>query len=177
MSNLRPLSVALQARVEQRITAPGYLVALVFDTQTVRLSSRGTLAWGGETWLGYDLEVSGLAADGAGEASGELRLGNTDGTLSALLLGDGIAGRPITIYAFDGDHPAADEVEMLFDGQGDEAGLNAGRASIKLISDSVSRVRLPRGRITPAMGFNHLTPPGTVLTWNGEKIILESARG
>lgn len=177
MSNLRPLSVSLAAKVDETVTLPGYLVALEFDSETVRLSSRGTLAWGGYTWIAFDLDVSGLSSDGAGDVSGELRLGNTDNTLSALVLGDGIAGRPVSIWMFYGDAPAADEATQVFAGMGDDAGLNLDRVAIKLISDSIARVLLPRGRITPAMGFNHLTPAGTVLTWNGEKITLGASNG
>lgn len=177
MSNLRTLSTSLSTKVSQTVTLPGYLVALEFESQTVRLSSRGDVTWGGYTWLSYSLEVLGLASDGAGDVSGTLRIGNTDNTLSALILGEGIAGRPVTIYAFYGDAPASDEVEEVFAGQGDEAGVNLASAEIKLISDSIARVLLPRGRITPATGFNHLTPPKTVLTWNGEKITLESGNG
>lgn len=175
--SLRPIATSLQGLIGQTVTAPGYLVSIEFPGQTVRMSSRGTLAWGGETWVGYDLEVSGLASDGSGEVSGVLRVGNTDSALSALILGDGIAGRPVTIRVFYGDAPGADDVEEVFAGQGDEAGIDTRVAEIKLISDSIARVLLPRGRISPATGFNHLTPPGTVLTWNGGKIVLESANG
>lgn len=175
--SLRPISTGLQGLIGQTVTLPGYLVAIEFPSQTVRMSSRGTVAWDGHTWLAYDLEVSGLSSDGSGEVAGVLRVGNTDNALSALILGDGIAGRPVTIHAFYGDAPAADEVEEIFAGQGDEAGLDLRVAEIKLISDSIARVLLPRGRITPAAGFNHLTPPGTVLTWNGEKITLETSNG
>lgn len=177
MSNLRAISSALNTAIGQSVTRPGYLVALAFDGEIVRLSSRGTVSWGGFTWLARNLDVAGLASDGSGNVAGELRIGNDDNAMSALVLGEGIAGRAVTIYKFYGETPAADEVEEIFAGQGDETGLNLALVSIRLLSDSSTRVLVPRGRITPASGFHHLTPPGTVLTWNGEKITLEPNRG
>lgn len=177
MSALRPLAGSLMTQIDQTVTQPGYLVEIVFTAQTVRLSSRGTLAWGGETWLGYDIDVSGLSSDGSGEASGELRLGNTDNTLSALILGEGIANCPVRVFVFYGDAPAADDGVEMFSGIGDEAGVMADRVAIKLQSDALGLALLPRGRITRAAGFNHLTQPGTVLVWNGVRIVLEASRG
>lgn len=172
MSGLRNLSLATQTALAEPVTAPGWLVQI--DTApVVRLSSRGDLSWDGAAWLGYALDVSGLAAQGTGETTATLRVGNTDNTLSALILGPGVAGVPVRLWAFYGETPALADPVAIFSGMADDAGINTDRVEIRLVGDTLKNLALPRGRCTPSAGLHHLTPDNTVLTWGNAKITLK----
>ena len=178
MSNLRTISVSLQAKLDADVQEPGYLVEMDLPTATLRLSSRADLTWGGQVWVSWDLDVSGLGTDGRGDISGDLRLGNSDNSMSAwLLAAEGISGRAVRIWVFYSDSPGADDAQLVFDGIANDVGINADRCSIQIMGDSLVTLALPRGRITPAAGFNHLTPENTVLVWGTQRIVLESAHG
>ncbi len=169
---MRTLSVNLQAQTAAAVTRPGYLVEMMFSTRLL-LSSRGGLTWNGLYWSPRGLSVSGLSNSGSGGACGELRISNTDLLMSALVLGEGVSGRPIRIWQFYGDTPAADEALLVFEGLGDEAAVADDAVAIKLSPGALRSLSAPRLRITPAAGFNHLTPPGTVILFGGGKITLK----
>jgi len=174
----RTLAGSLESKLAADVREPGYLVELGLAGGTVRLSSRATLSWSGYTWLSWGLDVSGLSSDGGGEASGELRLDNADNTLSATILGpDGIGGRPVRVWVVYTDAPGVGDAELIFDGIANDAGINRDRVAIQLLGDRLLTLSLPVGRITPAAGFNHLTPENTVLAWDSERITLEAGRG
>jgi hypothetical protein len=169
---MRTLAPTLQTQVSATVTKPGYLVEIMFSTRCL-FSSRGGLSWNGLYWSPRGLSVTGLANAGSGGASGELRLANADLVMSALVLGEGIAGRAIRIWQFYGDEPAAGDALLVFDGVGDEASVADDSVTIKLSPGTLRSLSAPRLRITAAAGFNHLTPPGTVILFGGGKITLK----
>lgn len=174
---LRSLPAGLETRVASRYTEPGYLVAIHYPTQIVRMSSRGTLSCQGETWVKQLLEISGLGSNGGGEAKGEIRLGNLDNAMAALFMTEGVKGRRVQVWLFDGDAPADDEIVLVFDGSADAPRLAVDRAQVALVADRASVMTLPRGVISPAHGFTHQTASGTVFSWGTQTIRLEVRRG
>lgn len=171
------LSPSLDAKVSALDTEPGWLVRIDFPSGTVRLSSRGTLAWDGETWLGWGVEIGGLRQDDNGDATGQLRLIDHDGTVGAAVFADEVRGAPVRIWKVYGGTPAAEDAVLRFAGIADAPVSEGGRIQIALLGDQLRTRMLPRGTISPAAGCTHQTAPGTVITWGGDRITLESDRG
>lgn len=170
---MRTLGGATTTEVGAAVTRPGYLIEIAFST-TVRLSSRGTIDWSGQTWSAYDCSVRGLAADSAEvQTDGALDIGNADLAMSAYILGDGVSGRAVRVWKFYGDATALADPVLLFDGIADEAVIaDDGRVSITLQQAGGRTLYCPRTYITPDAGFNWLPAQGQKITWNGETITL-----
>lgn len=173
----RTISAALTTAIGLDVVAPGYLVEIQFATP-LRLSSRGTLSWSGNTWTAWDVRVQGLAADAGGSsASGSLLLGDADYTIAALALSEGVANRPVNVWKFYGDTaPATGDPVQVFAGVGDGVDLepNRGMVTIRLVQTNARALFAPRFYITPEAGFTYLPAPGTVIDWDGERYVLES---
>lgn len=170
---MRTLAGATSTELAAAVTRPGYLIEIAFST-TVRLSSRSTVDWSGQTWAAADFSVSGLAADSASTATdGTVSFGNADLSMSAYILGDGVAGRAINIWKFYGDAAPIGDPVLLFSGYGDDATIDdRGRASVSLQQAGGRSLFCPRTYITPESGFNWLPPQGQKITWNGETVVL-----
>src|SRR5574343_79503 len=121
----RTLTAALTTEIGRDVTSPGYLVELGFATP-VRLSSRGTMTWYGNTWTTWDVRVRGLAVESNGStASGSLTLWNGDYTISALVLGEGVANRAVSIWKFYGDSAlTTSDPVSVFVGVADDATID-----------------------------------------------------
>jgi hypothetical protein len=168
----RTLPTTLSAGLAAAVTAPGYLIALG-TSPVLRYSTRGTLTYGGYTWVG-GARVEGLAL-AAGGAPPRLVLPNADNALSALLLGGVLSDVSAEIWAIYGDAPS--EAESVFVGVVDgayEIGLLA--CVLALADDSAGASSLPRAWIGAPI-FNHLPPPGSVITWGGTTYTLEASDG
>lgn len=170
----RSLTAAVQTELANAATTPAYFVEILFSTP-LRLSSRETLTWSGNSWLAWDVRVAGLNADAASSTvDGRLTLGDADNTLAALVLGEGIADRVINVWKFYGSVPAAADPVQVFAGVGDEADINPddGQVTIGLVQRGGTTLYSPRRYITRAEGFNFLPATGSLLSWNGETIRL-----
>ena len=173
----RDLTSAVAAQVEARDTAPGYFVELQFPVQTIRLCSRGTLTWAGETWLGWGFEISGLKQDEAGDMSGQIRFNDFDDTVRAAFFADDVRGCPVRIWKIYGNAPAASDPALLFDGMADAPSSAPPRVQVELLGDRLGGQWLPRGSIAPAAGCTHQTAPGVTISWGAERITLEALDG
>ena len=171
----RSISGALTTAIGLDVVSPGYVVEIAFATP-LRLSSRGTLVWSGNTWTTWDMRVQGLATEAQGSASGgSLVLGNADYTISALVLGEGVANRAVSVWKFYGDTtPAAGDPVKIFAGVADDAAIdpNNGTVTLKLVQTNAQALFAPRFYITPEMGFSFLPAPGSVIDWDGERYVL-----
>ncbi len=170
----RTLSSGTTTELAKAVTLPGYFVEILFATP-LRLSSRATLTWSGNTWITWNVRVEGLSADaGSSTQDGKIVLGDTDNTIAALVLAEGIAGRAINVWKFYGTAPGTTDPVALFAGVGDEASLEPddGRLTITLAQQGGSTLFSPRRYITKAEGFSIVPAEGALLTWNGETIRL-----
>lgn len=172
----RTLTAALTTEVTRDVTSPGYLIEIQFSTP-LRLSTRGTMVWSGNTWTTWGAIVRGIATDSQGdESSASIMLWNGDYTLSALVLGEGIANRVVNIWKFYGDSAltVTDPVHV-FSGVADDASVNPtnGEVTINLVRVNAAAQFAPRFYITPDNGFSFLPAPGTVIDWDGERFILD----
>lgn len=173
---MRTLTTPTSNATQAAVTTPAYLVEIAFAT-IIRLSSRDDQAWNGHTWLGGRMgKVSGLKWDEKGQQSGAIEIINTDLLYSALVLGEGIAGRKVRIWKFYGDNPAVSDPVEVFNGVADEADIGADAVRITLSGENFLTFYAPRRFIGASTGFNHLTPAGRKITWGTQTYILERGR-
>jgi len=175
----RTLTAALSAELAADRTTPAYLVEILFSTP-LRLSSRSTLTWNGNTWISRDLRIQGLRYDvGTAQQSGNLVLGDLDGSVTVLILREGVAGRAINVWKFYGAAPAPADPVQIFQGAGDAAAMDEKSAgvNISLVQRSARELYAPRRFMTRATGFSILPVPGRIISFNGENFKLERDRG
>jgi hypothetical protein len=158
------LATALAAPVQR----PGLLVQIGY-APVLRLSSRGAVTWGGQSWAAADMQVVGLQVQPF-SVSGTLVLGNMDGSAGAMALAQGVQDRLITIYAFDGG--ATSDATWLATAVGASAQVSPRDVRINL-RHRCEFMASPRTYVNPQAGFTHLLPAGTVLRINGIDIRLD----
>ncbi len=172
---MRTLSSAINTATAGTVTTPGYLVEIDFGT-VLRLSSRGDQSWNGYTWTGGRIgKISGLQWDGKGQQAGSIDLINSDLAMGALVLNEGVADRSVKIWKFYADSPATGDPVAVFDGVADAADIGPDKVSLALLSQNGRTLSAPRRFIGPGIGFNHLAPAGTKITWGGQTYELTRA--
>lgn len=172
----RTLTSALSTAIALPVTEPAYFVEIVFSTP-VRLSTRGTITWSGQSWTSWDVRLAGLGQDGSSSTqTGGLTIGNTDLSISTLVLSEGVADRQVNIWKFYGDTPAISDPVAIFSGVGDEAVIDADSGVVRITLRQQSGVTLytPRLFCTKESGFSLLPAEGTVISWGNETIRLTS---
>jgi hypothetical protein len=175
---MRTLGSGTSSAINAAVTAPRYLVEILFSSPWRITSSGNVITWNGNTWQPWDVAISGLDLDGQQVAqSGAIKVGDTDNTATALVNGQGVADRRINVWKFYGDaNPAAGDPVQLFAGVGDSVdwATDGSSLTIKLEQGGAMTLFSPRFYLTPANGFDDLPPPGTLISWNGEQIELQS---
>lgn len=161
----RTVPASITTAAAQRITRPGYLVLIEFSTP-LRLSSRNDQSYAGYTWTGGR-----LGKVDAGEGGGSIELMNGDLAMSALVLNEGMADRPVTVWEFHADNPA--DAVRIFSGVGDSSEIGKDRVKVRLAPENRRTMYSPRRFINKASGFNTLAPAGTRIVWGGQAFILE----
>jgi len=154
---MKTLPAGLATAVVQPITQPGHLVQIDFATP-VCLSSRGTVAFAGHTFVAADIRVSGIRSDARGTSGGQLTWGNTDLSASALILGEGVADRRIQVWSFDATATGAENILPVFDGAGDSAKIGH-PCAVQLTTAKSGYASSPRRFVAPPL-FHHLSVAG-----------------
>ena len=160
---MREIREELKAKLARTVTAPGYLIDIGFETP-VRLSNRGTIDWDGKLWNASNISIAGINFDSAPNQKCTIKLADVDSSMTALLLNNDIADRPVVIYQYDGD--VQDSAMMMIFGVGAEASGDAkNNVTISVENMSSRTVYLPRIRISKEFGFSIVPPNGTVLSF------------
>lgn len=155
------------------VTRPLYLIEISFSPLT-RISTNGEVTWGGYVWSGgQKVSVEGLTADNTGRQTGTVQIGNLDDLLGAMVLGQGVADRPIRIWSADGAALATDDPELVFTGVIERADVDVTRVSLVLASGGSRSAYVPRRVIGPETGFNLLQPAGTKIKVGKDTYTLE----
>ena len=170
---MRALTAALLTELGLSVTRPGYLVQIGYST-VLRLSTMGTISWAGQTWAAANVKVSGISQDGNGAASGSLQLGNTDGAYGALVLTEGAADVPLTVWACYAGATASGDPVLLADCVADGAEIDAEKVTLTLAPQKNGTLHSPRVFISKPT-FNFLQPAGTKIVAGGETFTLERA--
>ena len=91
----------------------------------------------------------------------------------ALCLNNAPQGRAVDVWAFyEGALATADPVK-LFGGSIDDCVITEAMVSLQLFSLDRKKIAIPRRRITRDTGFNHLSPAGRVISFGGQRYVLE----
>ena len=159
------------------VTRPGYLVEIGFE-EPLRLSSRGTVEVLGNTWTAWDVRVSGLAHDGGRPATaGQLVLGDSDQSITALVLGEGVAGKEVSVWRYFADAvEEADPVRVFHGVAGSSSGGADRTVQIALVAREATVLFAPRRYMTSETGFHAIPAAGKKITVNGENYTLEPER-
>lgn len=176
----RDTTSALDAELVKDRTTPAHFIELGFSSP-VRISTRGTRTWNGNTWTAGGAAVAVSYDANSAKLSGTLTLNDPDGALTALILLEGIAGRTVRIWKYYGADPAPEDPEELFAGVGDNATVeprvSKPTVTIVLSQRPANAVYCPRRYMTRAAGFSILPVAGRVIAFNGELFKLEPSRG
>lgn len=172
-NRVRVLSGLMAQAVEKKVTQPGYLCEIQ-KTSLIRLSNHGTVEWNDQIYVQAMVRVDSLTQSGNGVQPGTLTLDNADNALSTILLQEGIEGMSCKLWVFDKLALGDLDPLLVFDGSVDEVtAWNTQTVTLSLLSSRAGVNTSPRQFISPATGFNFITPRGTTLTINGESIVLE----
>lgn len=157
---MKSLSGALSAALGAPVQQPALLVQIAFATVR-RWSSFATVTWNGYSWTREAISLDSLSVE-ALRVSGSLVVNNGDDVIATLVLGEGIADRAISIWAYDAAASALGDVVHLCDAVGAGAAVNGRSVTIGLRSPS-EFMQSPRTFVGPAAGFNNLLPSGAVI--------------
>lgn len=166
----RTVSPATQTAIQQPVTTPGYLIELHFSS-ILRLTTRGEIVtWNGFSWApqGFGRRPVTLSEGRSGVQSGLLTFANHDNSFSALLLGEGCAGKRCNIWIIYGAGSIAlSDATYLFFGMMDEArDIRDTSVQITIFSDNVEDKFSPHIKCT-APTFNHPSVNSRI-SWNGQ---------
>lgn len=168
---MRTLSSALQSALSAPVQRPAWLVELNLST-TLLYSSYGTLNWNFNTWVGVDIDVSGLRV-GALQVSGSLVFGNADNVFSELFLAQNPTDKRIRIWGYDAAATALGDVVHLVDAVGGGASPIGTREVSVSLRDACEYKLGPRAIVSPTWGFTTLLPAGRKVVINGVSYTLE----
>lgn len=167
----RTLSAGLVTAVERTVTNPGWLIE-VDTSPKLRYSTRGTLSYGGYTWVG-GAYLSGINEAGLSPST-TLSLPNFDNSASSLALSDLLRDVGVTIYAYYDDAVASltyavELATLLIDSVNS---LSTTEAVFSLSTASQAATHVPSVVVGPPL-CNHIPPPGTKVNWGGTVYVLE----
>lgn len=165
------LSSALIAELGLIVTRPGYLVQVGYSVP-MYLSTLGNITWNAHAWTGSDVKVSGLSQDGKGASGATLQIGNTDGAIGVVVLSDGAADIPVSIWAVYAGATASGDPVQRFGGVTNGATIDADKVTFTLTSTANTTLNAPRFFIGQINGFNQLKTAGTVINWGAEAYTL-----
>lgn len=164
---MKTLAAAISAALSAPVTTPAVLVQIDFSTPQC-WSSYQERTWSGRTWFARPLEVQNLVVQ-AYSLSGELLLGNHDDQAAALVLGEGITDRLITIWGYDAAAP--DDVVWLATAIGGSAALLPERVVVNL-RHPTDGLMSPRTYIEPET-WGPVLPEAASLIINGQPLQLD----
>jgi hypothetical protein len=165
---MKSLSSTLATALGAPVTQPAVLVQIDFST-TQRWSSFATRTWGGHTWHRWPLALRNLVVQ-AYDLSGQLELDNRDDQAAALVLGEGITDRTITLWGYDAA-AASDDVVWLGSALGGRAVIELERVVVDL-RHPCDNLLSPRTAVTPG-SFGTLLPEAADLVINGQPLQLD----
>lgn len=169
----RVLTAATSAKIDDPVTQPGYLVEIQL-TQLLRYCNRGQVTWNGNLFIQEDVRVNGLSNTPGGVSTVTLLVSNADNIIGTVLLDEGIENSQVRIWAYDqGAFAAADPVQVFSGSIEEVTDINHTYAVLSLKSGFGEALFSPREFISPALGFNFVTPANTKIDFNGETYVLE----
>lgn len=152
---------------------PGYLVQMLINGQTLRLSSRDTLQYDGFTWDGHRVELRQIQRQVGGSLSIDLDLINDDLSFDALFIDSDPRGAPVSVWQINAESLtlSANDAELLMQGEIEDVPDIGDIINIGVTSVGRLAAYTPRHRIAPPF-CNHITPVNSIVDWGGERVVL-----
>jgi hypothetical protein len=162
----------MQTEVDKAFTDPVYLVEIDFSS-TRYFSSREEITYNSGSGSNVYLKDR-LGAVGIRDSRASFSLANEDRFISALALTGQIRGNLVSIYLY-----YAGDAFLRFRGELDSFQMMDGNRgswiTFQVTAITALAARWPADRISPAMGLNHLPPPGLSFRYGTNLYILERA--
>lgn len=166
------------AEIEQQHTRLVHLVEIAFPSGSEYLSEAGAINFNGHEFVEGGVAVDQFTWSTDGTQQGNIILQNEANAAVAVVLNNGIADVPVTIWQTylrpDGTHTTP---VIVVAGVCDSADIEPDVVTIGVLTSKASTSFVPHEYHTPANGFNHLPVPGTVVQWNNETYVLEAEAG
>jgi len=140
----RNLPIALENSLSNEVTAPVYLVEMVFLTTSLFLSSHHeAISWNAETWQKNGVSVSFNTGKSA-SIKGSLAIPDPERAIAAICLGEKARGKVLRIYVYDLN---AQEAVSYFEGIMDAVAIGL-TVKIQFSNEGFNTQFIPNGRIT-----------------------------
>ncbi|MGV6858448.1 MAG: hypothetical protein ACWA5X_05690 [bacterium] len=169
---MRDLPAALSARLSLPVSQPCVLAQLELEHQVLRLCSRESVTWGGYTWEAGRCQLADMKDQPGAAQSADLLIDNADYAFTDLFTLADPRGSAVSVWVADGSGTLQiDQAVLVLEGEMDA--VPQIDAVIRCSLSSAGRLRefSPRHRLLPPL-CNHLTAPGTIVDWGGERIVL-----
>ena len=148
----------LRLFLSNAVTAPIFLVELVFSTPLFLSSFGEVIHWNGQTWQKQGVKVS-IKAGKSGSLQGSLVIPDPEKAIGAICLGEKARGKVCRIYVYDLN---ADSGVLYFEGRMDAVALGLS-VKIDISNDGFNTQFIPNGRITRDI-FSPLMAIGTEIS-------------
>lgn len=174
MRIVRDIDAGNLAAVTDDHTKPIHLVKLEFEAETVFLADTYDVTHDGDDYIGGMCKVSDLSWDGAGSQSCTIEIMNEDNFAADLVLGNSFAGATATVWLVHRKHDNTFTDPVLYViGGCDDAELVPAGARFVVVATKYRTEHVPNRYFTQANGFNFLPPENVVITWNGNRYLLQ----
>lgn len=175
----RTVSSQVDTEIAKVVTAPGYLVEILFPEPIapLRVSSRGDVQFtDGRFFISANFQVNGLGTDiSTSLLSGSIDFQDSDYAISTMVLLYGVGDREVNVWQFYGDATlGASDAVFLGPMRGADSAFDfSGRkVSISLLMNNLATLYAPRTYLTKENGFNQLCPAGLIIQWGSQKYIV-----
>lgn len=169
---MKTTSTKIDAAIAGRVQVPAYLVEIDFTT-AIRACTRGTVQWGGSTWVPIGLRVGEINTGQGGVRTVTLSIANRAFTFSTIVLAETASGKRVRVWRLFGEEPYADaDAVMVFDGVVDDVPDMVSRVVFNCSTSNARTLSIPNVTVGPPY-FNYLPRAGQVIYWGGEQYELQ----
>lgn len=163
---MKTLSAALSAALGAPVQRPAVLVEIAFATIR-RWTSAGAITWSGQDWTAQPMTLQNLQVAPL-LVRGDLIFANGDGSVSSLVLAEGVQDRTIRLWGYDAAATASGDLVWLADAVGAAGEVSPATGEVRIsLRHRTEYVLSPRVYVTPQAGFTQLLPAGATLRING----------
>jgi len=174
MQTKRLITSELAEEIAKGHTEPFKLVRIDFDAAPQYLSEGGTVEFEGNTYVGGGVQVGTFVWTPDLTQVGTVELLNELNAATAIILNNQVLDTPVTIYETYRTDTGFAEPTVIVKGVLDSPTITPTSSTLRVLaSTSLSNI-VPRRYHTVDEGFNHLPIAGSVISWGGEKFVLEA---
>jgi len=170
----RVVDSAVLTEITSQHTVPFYIVKIEFATATSFLSETQEVTFETNVYTEGAIKVGSFRWSPDGVQAGSIKLLNENDAATALVLNNLIQDTPVSIYKVYSTGPSTNTPPLLVvTGVLSGSRITPEESTIGVLTSTADTEHAPRDFFTIEEGFNHLPPTGTVVTWAGEKYVLQ----